>query len=689
MYQSTGSDAGAGAAPGRSAGSSPLVAEAGPADVTLNFADTDIREVTRVILGTTLKLNYTIDPSVHGTATLDTGRPLPRTALLPTLETLLNQNGATLIRKDGLYSVVPVAAAGVSNAVTSGTSGAGAEVIVLRYASARDLAKTLQPYLADGSKLTADPGRNALIINGSQSARQAIAGLVRSFDVDTLAGQSFALFPASEGDIARTAAALEKALQAGSDAPLADLVHIVPLPRANAVLVASAQPRYLAAARRFFSLQARAEDASARSWHVYSVQNGQSSDLANLLQRAFTPGNVSASPQTGSTPPGADTATLASSGSLSNTGGPNSAGGSQNSGLPGLSGTASSTVGSFQNKPTTAGATPASGSQQPAVEALSGGTSGGNEERIRILANQRNNSLLIYATPGEYAMVEDMLSKVDITPLQVLIDATIAEVDLNGELQYGTQFFFKLDHAAETLGAIPAFPPSALAPTGLVGFAISKSPHFILQALSDVTKVRVLSAPQVFVMDNEPARLQVGQQVPILTGTATSTLTAGAPVVNSIDYHATGVIMQVTPHINASGMVTLDVAQEVSDVAPPAANTATGSPTFNDRILRTRVAVQNGSTVALAGLIRDNAQDDNNGIPFLKDVPLVSTLLSSQSDSRARTELLILITPHVVQDQRDARNLTEDLRSHLFDAAITPSELQRRPVNGRSNPNGL
>jgi general secretion pathway protein D len=318
------------------------------------------------------------------------------------------------------------------------------------------------------------------------------------------------------------------------------------------------------------------------------------------------------------------------------------------------------------------------------------GTAGAEDEnRIRILGNRRNNALLIYATPSEYSVIEGMLHKIDIIPLQVLIEATIAEVTLNDTLQYGTQFFFKLDHVAENLGAIPSFPPGAMLPTGLIGFAISKQPHFILRALSDITKVKVLSSPQLLVMDNEPAQLQVGQQVPILTGTATSTLTTGAPVVNTIDYHPTGVIMQVTPRINSSGLVTLDIAQEVSDVAAPAANTAAGSPTFDDRVLRTRVAVQNGQTVALAGLIRDNASEDNNGVPFLKDVPVLSTFLSSQTSPRARTELLVLITPRVVHNQRDARALTEDLRRQLMNAALVPAELSRKPVRGLPNPHGL
>ena len=678
----------------RGAASPSSIAAAGPpgsaeqsGDVSLNFVDTDIREVARVILGTTLKLNYTIDPNVRGTASLDTGKPMSRAALLPTLETLLNQNGATLIERNGLYSVVPIGTAAATNTVAGAdVSGTGAQVVALRYASAKDLAKLLEPYVAEGSKVTADPGRNALIISGDMAARQAMVELIRSFDVDVLAGQSFAVFPVQEGNAATAAAALEKALGAENEGALNGLVKIVPLPRVNAVLVASSQPRYLNAARRLFRLTARVEDATARTWHVYYVQNGQSADLENLLQRAFTPGHVSPSTTPGSTAPGAQPVTMAT-GQGFQTG---ALGGTTTSGVAGVSGlggnpTSSSTLGASATAP-------AKGASPPASEPLSteaGTSEGETENRIRIIASRRNNALMIYATPSEYSAIEGMLRKVDIIPLQVLIDATIAEVTLTGELQYGTRFFFKLDHVSESLGVQPTFPPSTLGMTGLVGFAITKSPNFILQALADATKLKVLSAPQIVVMDNEPARLQVGQQVPVLTGTATSTLASGAPIVNSIDYHATGVIMQVTRQVNSGGLVTLDIAQEVSDVAAAATNTTNGSPTFNDRIVRTRVAIQDGQTVALAGLIRDSDQEDNNGIPFLKDVPVLSTLLSTQANSRTRTELLVLMTPHVVHDQRDARALTQDLRNQLINAALVPPELSRKPIQGSANPHGL
>jgi general secretion pathway protein D len=670
VFQDTG-----GTTPATNAAVSPASNPGQTGEVTLNFVDTDIREVARTILGATLKLNYTIDPNVHGTATFENGAPIARSALLPALETMLNQNGATLVQKDGLYAVVPISVAAGTN-TAAGTVGTGTQVVALRFAVAKDLAKTLEPFVADGGKITADPGRNALIVSGDAAVRQTLIGLINSFDVDVLAGQSIALFPIGDDDLTKTAAALEKVLRAEADGPLAGAVRVIPLQRANAILVASTQARYLDAARRFFRLTNRAADATVRTWHVYYIKNGQSADLERLLQQAFTPGNITASAP-GNTAPGGTPLSMGA-GPMFETGA---------MGGPGR------TSGTTQGNPGTMGLASLAGQTQAAAPApnpppgaapLSTEASGAElQNQMRIIADRRNNALLVYATAGEYSVMEGMLRKIDIIPLQVLIEATIAEVTLNDALQYGTQFYLKNSDIKYTLGATPTLP------TAFAGFAASVAPHVIIQALADVTQVKVLSAPRLLVMDNQPAHLQVGQEVPILTGTATSTLASGAPIVNSIDYHSTGVIMLVTPRVNSDGLVTLDLAQEVSDVAPPAANTATGSPTFNDRIVRTRLAVQDGQTIGVAGLIRDTVQEQNSGFPFLKDIPVISTLLSTQNNTRTRTELLVLITPHVVQDQRSARALTDDLRNQLFNAATVPQELQRKPPSGRHNPNGL
>jgi general secretion pathway protein D len=682
----------------------PGAAASAGGDVTLDFVDADIREIAHTILGNMLKVNYTIDPDVKGTASIETGKPISRAALLPILETLLNQNGATVVKKDGVYRVTLIGPGAVSNVIAGGGAlGAGTQVVALHYASADQLAKVLKPYVSGSSKIDPDPAGNALIVSGDASARTALVSLIHAFDIDLLAGQSYALFPAGDADPQKLAKEIEKVMQAEQGQPLEGVVRVLPMNRVDAVLVISSQPSYINAARRLLRLAHNVEDATARTWHVYYVQNGQALELQNLLQRAFTPEHVTPLPTAapGTTAPGAPTAisTTGSPSGLGQTGTP-AAGGTSTGGigaLPGAGGgtpTSSGAAAGMTLAQTSGGTGPTAGAggasaTSAATEPLSAETGGEGKEaanRIRIIADPRNNALMVYATPTEYSVIEGMLRKVDIIPLQVLISATIAEVTLNDNLQYGTQWYARIGGASAFLTQTgtalfnQSFTPNT--------FVIGKNQSFVLNALADITTVKVLSAPQIMVLDNQPASLQVGQQVPVLTGQATSTLTTGT-VVNTVDYHNTGVIMLVTPRVNSGGLVTLDIAQEVSDVAAAATNTVQNSPTFDDQVFRTRLAVQDGQTVGMAGLIHDNVSEANSGLPFLKDIPVLGTFFSNQNNTRARSELLVMITPHVVHDQRDARALTEDLRSQLINAGLLPQELQAKPPTGSANPNGL
>jgi general secretion pathway protein D len=282
-----------------------------------------------------------------------------------------------------------------------------------------------------------------------------------------------------------------------------------------------------------------------------------------------------------------------------------------------------------------------------------------------------------------------------VLPLQVLIEAVIAEVTLNDDLRYGTQFFFKsrgvnviLDNAAQTFSptSLPSVPLSPTLPGIVAGGSGAGGAPFVISALQAVTKVNVLSSPQLLVTDNHPARLQVGQLVPYLTQSGQSTITPGAPIINSVDYRETGVITEVTPRVNSGGLVTLDIAQEVSNVDNLTPVNGIGSPTFFERSIRSRVVVQDGQTVGLAGLIQDSSSRGNQGIPWLKDIPVLSWLSSTQANSRTRTELLVLLTPRVIHDQRDARAATEDLRAGLANAALVPQTLQGLKPSGSSDP---
>jgi general secretion pathway protein D len=645
-------------------------------EFTVDFVDADIREIAGTILGTMLQVNYAIDPAVTGSGTIKAATPLNRDQLIGALQTVLAQNGLTLLIDGGIYRVLPAETAAAAAVVGTGNPySAGTDVVALRYASARDLAAILEPFVAEGGKIVPDPGRNALVVSGEPAAREALARLVRSFDINLLAGQSYAIFPVSDGDPQKVAEEVQSVLLTAPDAALAGVLRVIPMPRINAVLVVSTQPRYIQEAKELIGIINEARAATARSWHVYYVQNGQSSDLEHVLQSAFTPNNVTSRAQpVGATAPGLPTATLTADPGF------NAAGGGSPSGVPAYGPDQTLTGGAAQAAPLE--------QATPAEEPLSqpeGGVGAGEENTIRIIANRTNNALLIYATPEEQRVIESMLAKIDIVPLQVRIDATIAEVTLNDNLRYGTQFFFK-DGGLQ--GILSNLTNGAVGGTfpGFVFAQTSGAVRFALSALQEVTSVRVLSSPQVMVLDNNPARLQVGDLVPYITQTAISTDSSDAPIVNSIAYRETGVILQVVPRVNASGLVSLDISQEVSDVR--ATDTSTiDSPTFLERSVRSRVVVQDGQTVGLAGLIRDNVTEGNSGTPFLKDVPLVGSLFGTQDNTRTRTELLVLITPHVIHDQRDARALTDDLREMLRSAGLVPQQLQAKPTTGLAFPN--
>jgi general secretion pathway protein D len=681
---------GAQSAPGAGAG----INDGGGA--TLNFEDADIRDVVAQILGGILHVNYTIDPAVHGTATLHSSVPITNDQMIPTLQVLLAQAGATLLTTGPLYRIVPAAGAQPAGLASSPTDGGG-QVIPLQYASAEDLAKILQPFVTQGSRLAAVAGSNALVISGDPTSREALDGLISALDVDSLSGQSLALLPVEDGDAKDVATALQQALGGGGGSSSGQqaaaggggAAQVIPMERINAVLVAAAEPRTIAQAQRIFAMIQHAEQTSVRRWTVYYLQNGQSNDVAYILQEAFTPDHVTAQPTA--------TAQVKSSSGDSAGGGGITTIGQGGAGDNGVGGIGGGSLGGLGTTGGGMGSTPSSNSSGSSAASTANPLLGGldasgsadtssNPAEMRIVPDSINNSLLIYGTPQELATVMATLRKIDIIPLQVRIDAVIAEVQLNDALQYGTQFFFKSGGLNGTLAQVF----NATNSFGGYFLAGSNASQVALNLLQAVSTVHVLSSPELMVLDNQPARLEVGDLVPYLTQQAQSTLTSSTDVINSVAYEQTGVILEVTPRVSSEGLVTLDIAQEVSNVNTAASTTISNggitSPTFSQRDVESRVVVQDGQTIGLAGLITDSVTKSNQGVPFLKDVPVIGALFGQQSNSRTRDELLVLITPHVVHDQRDALAFTEDLREQLPSAASTPQYLHNLPISGSDDP---
>ena len=666
--------------------------------LTLNFVDADIQSVTDEILGRLLQANYLVDSNVHGTITLRTPHPLRQDQLLPVFRTALAGAGAALVEENGIYRVTTLAG-------TAGTGGgtAGNTIVPLRYTSAESLVKALQPILKGGDHIVAAPAGNAVVISGDPATRASLEELVRTFDSDVLAGQSYALFPATSGNASEVSQALQAALGSKKEQALAGRMQVVPMPHIEAVMVIAATPALLDQARRAFSVIEAQRRRTVRKWNVFYIQNSRANDVAYVLQQAFTPGHVTAVPtakaQTSSSGFQSSSSGSGSSGSFgSGMGFGSSSGGTSQQGnqLSGSGQNGSSSDGQSGQTQTAQDGI----SNNPLLGGLGLGSSGNSSEtsEIRIIPDTQNNAVLVYGTANEMETVASMLRKVDIMPLQVRVDATVAEVTLNDSLNYGTQFFFKsggingiLSNASQSLGSANLV--SSQLSSSFPGFVLGGSGQggapFVINALQAVTKVRVLSSPELMVVDNQPASLMVGDMVPYLTGSTTGVLTSNSTITNSINYQPTGVILQVTPHVSNGGTVTLDISQQVSSVASNTTTTGSGSinsPTFSQRQVTSRVVIADGQTVGLAGLISDTSNRNNSGMPWLKDIPLLGMLGGNQTNTRNRTELLILITPHIIHSQSEAYALTEDLREQLLHAALLPSEMNGMSPTGSADP---
>jgi general secretion pathway protein D len=301
----------------------------------------------------------------------------------------------------------------------------------------------------------------------------------------------------------------------------------------------------------------------------------------------------------------------------------------------------------------------------------SGGAHSTDAPDIRIVADDVNNLILIKAGPTDYERVMNVLRQVDRPPLQVMINATIAEVTLNDSLRYGVQVFLKGNNVSggvfngSELVLNPAFPGLNF----LLGSNLA-DPKLVLDALSTVTEVKVVSSPSVVVVDNQPALLKVGDEVPISTQQATVLENPNAPIVSSIQFRSTGVILRVIPRVNSTGLVTMDIEQEISAVVSQGQQTLT--PTISQRRIASTISVYSGQMVALGGLISEQRNVDKQGVPIVNYIPIVGDLIGNNVKGAKRTELIVFIRPQVIRNSRDARDVAEELRSRLHSMADPP-----------------
>ena len=625
---------------------------------SLNFENTPVATVAKVVLGDILNVGYVIDPRAQGTITLSSGRPVPKSDMLFVLENALRMNNLVLSRGSAGYRVLPANDAAIGSVDRPGADGAvepgyGLTVIPIQYVSGATLVKLMEGFASKPGMIRTDPSGRILLVLGTGSERQAAVDTVRSFDVDWLRGQSVGIYPVANGAPAQMVTELENVMDSGESGLSHNLVKFQALDQQNAVLVVASKPQLLRAAAMWISRLDRSAVANT-GVKVYRVKYGDARRMAEILSSIFT-GGTSAGLESPSNQIAPNSGATAMSTTDRLTGGPKQ---------DAQSGTAQPGQGVEA-----ASAISTAGALGPLAKGAGGSGGGAPLPNVRITADVSNNSILVYATEEQYRVVERAINQLDRPTMQVAIDVTIAEVTLNDQLNYGVQFF--LDKGAIMSVSQTSLPIQPSLPGFNVVLGNALSPRVVINALHQYTDVKILSNPSLVVLDNQPATLEVGDQVPIATGSAT-VLSANNAVVNTVDYKNTGIILKVQPRVNSNGTVLLDVDQEISAVvnqltpgAPAASATTNLTPTISVRRVKSELSVANGQTVLLAGLISETQNVAHSGIPILDQIPFIGAAASSKAKSIGRTELILFIRPQIIRDGADASVVAEELRSKM------------------------
>jgi len=689
------------------------------APVSFRFEEAPVAEVVRTVLGDILKIDYVMHPPLQGTVTLTTPKPIDTDKAVFLLEAALQANGLAMVRDArGTYQVgKPEALRSlVGNVRLAGAPGSmapgyGVIVVPLQYIGATEMSNILKPIIPGEALIKVDTVRNVLIMQGTRTQSEGWMEMVKTFDVDLLKGMSVGIYPLKHASIEEVSAALQMVNGGGGQAaqgqggagsagiaggpasaaarrpgqatgaaaggnannqlsgnaaaaaalltslgdsnPLFGALRVLPIPRLNALMVITPRASYLDEAEKWIRrLDVPGYGGSEPELYVYRVQNGNAKYLAQVLNGIF--------------------------------GGQQGAGGNMTSGVaPGLNGVNNNNnrAGGFNSFGSTSGFSSGFGSNN----ANRFGNSGNAQQQgggaptitataigdIRVVADEFNNTILVWATGSQFRKIESSLKRLDVAPIQVLIEASIIEVTLNDNLAYGVEWLFRNSgiggrnySGTGSLGSLNNTTPGPVAAAaGNFTYSLFNSGGDIAARLSAVAgqgQVKMLSSPSVMVMDNHPASISVGEQIPVKVS---STITSNSFLSDNYQLKDTGVILNVTPSVNSGNMVSLQIDQSVIDDA--GLDAASQQTKFSNRQLTSKLAVRSGESIVMGGLIRDRNEDNNSGIPLLKDIPIIGKAFSTTNRNSRRTELLLVMTPRVVRTDVDVREVSEELRDRL------------------------
>jgi len=687
----------------------------------INLTNASLLEVINTF-ARELKINYVLDASVRGgTVTINTFGTVNADDLRPLLETILRMNNLVMVQAGNIYRIVPAAGVGHQPIYpTTETDPAKIpedermvlNLVFLRYVTSSELVKILQPFTGEGAQLTSyDPGNLLIILDNSRNMRRTLE-LVKMFDSDTFAGQRVRAFDVKNSRPSSLVKELDQVFKAYSLGTSRErgTVQFLPMDRISTILAIAPNPGAFAEVEKWMDkldIPAKVTAGSVEN-HVYKLKYGRAEILGVVIMQLYGGGGYGygggyggafGGASYGQVPTGFPPINFLGGGGAASpfAGGysPYGAGGSPYGNPYGggqYGGGGGGPYGGGYQQPTpnplgifgaqpggtgiaNAGATP-TGTANPTDQTgtFLNGTTGTTQFAFgpRIIPNPFDNTLLVQGSPEQWEQIQHLLSEIDVAPRQVLIDAKIYEVSLTGDLSAGVESFLQKRGATNSAGITDQQLTGAAGTAGLVltgGTLVGHSRELLsLLTASDVqTKTKVLSAPSIVATDSIAASITVGSSVPTLTSQAVNagvTTGGNSLFTNTISNTTTGVGLNILARVNASGVVTMVINQNVS--APQATTSSTiNSPSFSQRNISTQVTVEDGDTVAIGGIIDENNTESSSGVPFLSRIPYLGFLFGTKSYTKERTELIIFLTPHVINDRNQMADATEELKEKV------------------------
>jgi len=618
--------------------------------VVFNFDNADIYEVIRV-MAEIMKINYIIDPRVKGVVNIRTAGQVSTEEVFPIFQSILRLNGATAVKKDNLYEIVPFGDAkklSISpvDRIEPGRSIPEGrfiiQIISLKYIPVTEVSKILKPFLTDGADIVEHPPHNILILGDIASNIKKALDIIALFDLDIFTDLRVRIYPILNADVTEIAKEVERifsSFEVSVKSGRGVGITFTPISRINSLLVVSSIPSIFEKVEGWLKeLDRTPAEGTKLSVFVYHVQNMKAKDLGEVLKQIYVaPKDKKADFKEKVVEPA----------------------------LP---------------RGVRPAPTPAPAPKEEATTAVP-------EGEINIVVDETNNALVIRAFARDYQTILETVKKLDIYPRQVLIEVLLADILLKDETEFGIDFVEYLDKGKwqQTINFGP-FPSLGKAGPGITYSIIEEAGRFsaAIKAAANLGRLKVLTSPHLLASNNKEAKIQIGTSEPILTNTYTSTgvgtsVTPTGFVEGTIEYKDIGTIITVTPRISDGGLVTMELSieessldsrtlgrKDVSNTAGVSGATSSFSvPAFNKTTAKTVLSIKEGQTIAIGGLIRNSKGVSRRGLPILNKIPIIGFLFGSDTDSYERRELILLLTPHIITDHIQSKTVTDEFREKI------------------------